>query len=210
MRTRILLVFAALVSTTAHADNYYPNYSNSNYTNYTNYSGSGNYQNYYSGSSYNSYRGSNSAGPIFSLELDPQKSLNESMRVAAREERIQDVTDFITRGADVNSTSETGETALMYASRSCNAEVVHTLLRHRARINQRDANGRTALMYAVSETCLPVVRLLLEIHGTDVRAHDEQKMTALDYAQAEAVTDVDGPAVAIVKLLEEYRVAKTR
>jgi ankyrin repeat protein len=147
MRPLTLLAFAlplAFFVATAHADNYYPNYSNSNYSNYNNYSNSNSYNEYSgSGSYYGSSRSASAgAGPIFSLELDPQKSLNESMRVAAREERLQDVSDDITRGANVNSASETGETALMYASRSCSTEVVHTLLRHRARINQRDSYGR--------------------------------------------------------------------
>lgn len=198
----ILILLSALSAPLALADvnfqNYYPS-SNSYGSGYSN-----SYYNSYSNSYSSSYSSrSRGSGPVYSLELDPQKSLNESMRVAAREERLHDVEEMISQGANVNSKSTDGQTALIYASRACNLDVVRVLLKHHAQINQVDSYGRTALMYSVMESCVPVTELLLNQRGVHISFVDDERFSVLDYAQQAAELDVDGPALTILNLIRK-------
>ena len=49
---------------------------------------------------------------------------------------------------DINSKTEYGETALIFASRIGQTQIVEVLLQNDADINESDRYGRTALMYA--------------------------------------------------------------
>ncbi len=108
---------------------------------------------------------------------------------------------FLQEGADINSTSDTGVTALMYASQGCFPKVVAFLLRHGAEVNLRDSRGRTALMYASRACCLKAVRLLLSHPKTRVRLKDKAGRTAENYAKTRTTLEVDGPAFEIINLL---------
>jgi hypothetical protein len=174
---------------------YYPSSSSSSYS-----------DGYSNGGSYSNYRPSYSApvgkGPLLSLEMDGKKILNVDFRVAARSERIEDVKRLLKAGADVNSQSESGETALMYASRQCSVETVHLLLGAHARLNVRDAMGRNALMYAVMESCEAVVHIFLKESNLELGAVDESNRNVFDYSIEETNAEVDGPAVEILRLLK--------
>src|SRR4051794_5127364 len=67
------------------------------------------------------------SSPMISLNLDEAENLNSSFRISAREGRLIDLKDSVRRGANINSRSEEGETALMYASRNCAISIVHFL-----------------------------------------------------------------------------------
>jgi len=144
---------------------------------------------------------------MISLELDPENILNSSFRIAAREDRLSDVKRFIMQGADIDTRSESGETALMYASRNCSPEMVRLLLRRKAEVNLRDFQGRTALIYAAMESCERVVELLLKKPTLQVDAKDRAKKTASDYAEDNSMLEVDGPSERIISLI---RTAKER
>ena len=123
------------------------------------------YADYYYGNSYGysyGYHSGSRPSQIISLELDPKATLDTNLRVAAREDRLKDLSRFLRSGGNVNSRSDEGETALMYASRNCSQAVVRVLLQAHANENVRDNKGRTALIFAASDSCAPVVRILLK------------------------------------------------
>jgi len=171
----IVAVFL-LLATTARAD-YYPGY----------------------------YWGRPSAPPIISLTLDPQESLNSAFRIAAREERKEDLIRFLDQRAEVNSRSDEGETALMYASRNCSEDVVKVLISRKADVNAEDSEGRTALIYAAQDSCAPVIEILLRSAVIRVGHRDKAGKSAKDYAEENAALDVDGPAIEAVRLLSRVR-----
>lgn len=163
-----------------------------------------NAQAYYEPGSYRyfPYR-SQSPEPIISIDLNPHHLLDASFRVAAREGRIQDVIQDLKEGADINSKSDAGRTALMFAARSCYIPVARTLIAHDADVNIRDGEGDSALVYATLESCLPVVKLLLRKPGIQLSLRDDEGKTVMDYAVDCASLDVDGPAAQILDLLKK-------
>jgi ankyrin repeat protein len=185
--SRLLLVAAALVLEFAYSP-----IAHSAYQYGYNYGGYGYPGNYY---------GSRSPGPIISLELDETKSRNLDLRIAARDDKPEDVVQTLADGADVNGKSDDGETALMYAARSCSFQSAEVLLRHHAAVNERDMHGRTALIYAVMETCLPVTKLLLSEPHVALSIKDDQHYSVIDYAKQGASLEVDGPTYEILKLV---------
>ena len=76
-------------------------------------------------------------------------------------------------GANPNLALLAGETPLMVASRSGNAETVALLLAKGANANARAARDQTALMWAVSGRHAAVVKVLLA-HGADVHARSAE------------------------------------
>jgi hypothetical protein len=190
-----LMLVVAPFSLKGHAD-YYPSYGSSSY-------GSGGFNYNYGNSPYGSGgSGSSSGSKVMSLELDPKKILNSDFRVAAREGRVADVEKMIKEGADVNSQSETGETALMYSARQCSLETTQTLMDAHADINKRDSSGQNALMFAVMSACEPVVRLILKDPSVSLEASDASKHTAMDYSVEATEMEVDGPSLKILHLLK--------
>lgn len=157
-----------------------------------------------------SSRGGGGSGPRISLDLNAKDNQNSALRIAAREERLEDIEKLIKEGADLNSRSETGVTALMYAARNCSPPVIQLLLREKADVNVRDQDGRGALIYAIKESCLEGAKALLQTQGLRWREKDRQGMTALDYAEDMAVTEVDGPAVEILRLLRKLNSTQSR
>lgn len=171
------------------------------------------YQNYYpsySAPSYGGYgHGSSGLSPIISFDLNEKDLVNSALRVAAREERLNDVREDIKKGGNVNSASPEGITALMYASQNCYPEVVEFLLRHGAKPDHKDRRGRTALMMAAHDACLPVVKILLKHGHCAPDARDRDGLNAYDMAENAGELDVDGPAIDIMGLLKSHRPAST-
>ncbi len=145
--------------------------------------------------------GNSGRNQIISLDLDPQNILNSSFRIAARENRFSDVQRFLVQGAEVNSKSGNGETALMFTSRNCSPKAVSLLLNQGAEVNARDFEGRTALMYAAMGSCVSAVELLLKVPGIDLDVIDEARKSAMDYAGDYALLEVGGPAEKIMQLI---------
>ena len=168
-----------------------------------NFWGYSQYQGYSPYSSYSS-RG-HSSSPRISLDLNPKHIINTSFRIAVREDRLNDVERLINKGADVDSKSDGGETALIYASRNCSPKVVRFLLNHGAKANIYDDKGRTALMIASGGSCVDVVKLLLASPKTTINPKDILGKDALDYAKEAAALEVDGPAGQIMTLLRRFQ-----
>ena len=173
---RVLIVFSLVVGVvTARAD-YYPYYG--------------------------SY-GSHQSTPIISLELDAKKSLNSAFRIAAREGRMEDIRRYLIEGADVNSRSDEGVTALMYAARDCSIQMLDFLLGNGASPNLSDDEGRVALVYSIRESCAEAVETLLRVPSIRLNVKDRSGRTLLDYAIDMAQTDVGGAATQIEGMVRE-------
>ena len=140
--------------------------------------------------------------PIISIDLDPQHQIDASFRGAAREDRLQDMLTFLKQGADINSVSDRGRTALMFAARNCSVPIARTLLRLHASVNPKDTEGDTALVYATLESCLPIVKMLLKKSELKLSRRDDSGKTVFDYATDCASLDVDGPSAQILELLQ--------
>lgn len=146
---------------------------------------------------------------LVSLGVDKKTMLENSLRIAARENRFNDLMKLIEQGVDVNSQSSEGETALMYASRNCSIPAIQVLIRAGANPDLQESSGKTALIFATEESCLSAVQLLVQIPGIQIQKKDHFKKTALDYADSGASLEVDGPAEKILQLLQTQTMTTT-
>jgi ankyrin repeat protein len=89
---------------------------------------------------------------------------------------------LLEHGADVNTATPQGFTALMIASENGRLDIVRLLLDANPAVNVQDQFGLTALMRAAKAGHREVVRLLLE-KGADPNVKTSKGMTALDYAE---------------------------
>ena len=79
---------------------------------------------------------------------------------------------LLQQGINVNAADNDGETALMEAADSRNADAVRVLIANGADVNAADEDGETALMIAADEGNLEAVKLLIEA-GANVNARDD-------------------------------------
>jgi ankyrin repeat protein len=159
------------------------------------------FSDYYPPSWAGSGRGSSSSSLVISLDLDPQNIINSSFRVAVREGRLKDAQKFLERGAEIDSRSGSGGTALMYASRNCSKKMVGFLLQQGANVNAVDEEGRTPLIFAARESCSNVVASLVRARGIKLEMRDQTKKTALEYAQESDLLEVGGRSEQIIDLI---------
>ena len=149
-----------------------------------------------------------SSREVVSLDLDPQNILNSSFRIAARENRVDDLKKMLTHGAEANSESDLGETALIYSARNCSVKAAEFLIKHGANVNLFDRNGHTALMLASRGSCTPVVKELLRTPGIQVGVRDRLGSSAKDYAQENELSEVEGPSQEILDLIQKAERSK--
>lgn len=146
--------------------------------------------------------GSQRPTPIISIDLDPQHLIDASFRVAAREDRLNYMLALVKKGANVNSVSDNGRSALMFAARNCSVPIARALIHLNANVNLKDREGDPALVYATLESCLPVVKMLLRRPELEIDERDKSGKTVFDYATDCASLDVDGQAARILELLK--------
>lgn len=195
----------------------FADYYNGDYGSYGNqYGGTyGGYSNSYGGGYGSGYGGNSGSSAIISLELNEKASLNSGLRVAAREDRLNDLERLIAHGGDVNAKSDAGDTALIYASRNCSTKIVQYLLKlknsdgsMKVNVNIKDRLGRTALMYAAADSCAPVVKKLLEVPNVEIAGKDRDGRSIRDYALDGAYLEMGGPAAetyALIRAAERIR-----
>lgn len=104
--------------------------------------------------------------------------------VAYRDNRVIKI--LVEAGADANSVSKDGSSALVQAVEWTGVETVQLLLDHRANVNSRDRDGANALLVAVGKPDTAVARLLVT-RGAEIDSRDNGGMTPLMHA-AEAGT----------------------
>ena len=110
------------------------------------------------------------------IERD-QKSIKLLHQAAAAGD-VDGVKELITKGADVNSKDEIGQTPLHLAARYGHSSVVERLLASSANIHAQDLYGRMALHYAAEYDRTDVAELLLD-KGANVNAKSSRGWTAL-------------------------------
>ena len=97
-------------------------------------------------------------------------------------------------GADPDTATPGGETALMTAARTGNVDAVTLLLDRGANVNAKDtARAQTALMWAVTENHPDIVKLLVA-RGADVNAQTIVTMPKGEYVPARA-GGASGPGI---------------
>ena len=132
------------------------------------------------------------ASLLFLYQLPHAQSLDEVIR-AVEAGNVRQVTSWLDRGVDVNSTSPSGHSLLMIAARTGQRELVSLLVSRRANVRQRSAQGDTALMMASLVGDLDIIRTLITA-GAEL---DHPGWTPLHYAAFE------GRAPAVQLLLEK-------
>jgi ankyrin repeat protein len=108
---------------------------------------------------------------------------------AARANDIARVQHLLDHGADIDATSPTGNTALIYAAAHGYSELAQLLVDRGADLDARGYIGNTALIYAAQEGHAEIVRLLVE-HGADAEARNEYGSSAPNLAVGYGHRDV--------------------
>jgi ankyrin repeat protein len=116
---------------------------------------------------------------------------NEEEEQRIKEGRMNAIRQLLERGANVNLVNKDGVTALHYACKKGNADVVRMLVENpiprttdqdnRAKVDAVDNNGCSSLHYACKEGHLEVVQYLLT-NGVTIDAMDNQQKQAVHYA----------------------------
>jgi len=91
---------------------------------------------------------------------------------------------LINAGVQVNSRTEDGSTALMWAASDSNAEVIEILIKAGADVNAQNSDGLTPLMCAAEyNSCTVVITTLIKA-GADVHIRNVDGLTPLMFAAA--------------------------
>jgi ankyrin repeat protein len=98
------------------------------------------------------------AGP----QLLAVKSRSDRLRAACLAEDKHEVVNLLGQGTDPNQVDAYGNTALMLAASTGNADVVDELLSHGANVQLKDKYGQTALIFACSKGHYEVAKMLVE------------------------------------------------
>jgi len=116
--------------------------------------------------------------------LDNNAPLDTTRKLldAAKSGDVKTVKLLLEKGADVNTKSDDGGTALMSAAKRGYMEIIKLLLDKGADINAKDTDGTTALMLAAVKGQTKVVQLLLD-KGADINAQRNDGRGALMLAE---------------------------
>jgi ankyrin repeat protein len=94
---------------------------------------------------------------------------------------IQEARYLLAHGSPINAKNNNGCTFLHYAVLNRDPYLVQLALDYHADVNVQNNDGITPLMNTVIAGSLAIVKLLCS-HGADVTLSDQEKRTALDYA----------------------------
>ena len=109
---------------------------------------------------------------------------------AVRNDRIDEVRAFISKGVDVNSRDVFGDNAGLHWAASLGlAEMARLLIDNGADLNIRNEEGNTPLHWAAGEGQKELVVILI-VHGADVNAHNKRGWTPLRWAEAQSQKEI--------------------
>ena len=115
------------------------------------------------------------------IEHQAQRSTNQALLEAINGRDTYNVKRWIANGADVNTVSKDGETALTLAIKIDSAHsinIVAQLLAAGAKVDTKNATGDTALMLATTSGHLDIITQLIDA-GADVNVGNEKGETPL-------------------------------
>ncbi len=95
-----------------------------------------------------------------SIRATEKDSKNTFLHYASRWGFVENVENYIGKGAHVNAVNIYGYTPLMEAAVNGYSEIVRILLKNGARIDLKDNNGKTALKMAESNNHKEVIQIL--------------------------------------------------
>lgn len=113
-----------------------------------------------------------------------------SIHEAALNGDLENLTDLLEKGTNINSKDPDNRTALMYAAFNGHTEIIRLLLDKGAVVNVFDSYGRTPLMMASSGPFPEAVKLLLDFKADPNVADKEEHFSALMFAAAEGQLEV--------------------
>jgi ankyrin repeat protein len=128
------------------------------------------------------------------LIFRPAQKSNES---AATARRLEAAKLLLTARADPNAADGAGDTPLLHATRSGDAELVTMLIAAGARVDARNESGNAPLLLAAQFGMQEIATALVGAHA-DTAVTDDEGRTPLQLAQA-------GGFEAIARLLENTR-----
>lgn len=117
------------------------------------------------------------------------KKIIDSFFNAVKERNINEVNSFLSKGIDPNYVNEYGESALLFAIMTGDAEVVRKLVSAGADPDSKDTHGTPVLTLASDEGYLDIVKVLLDA-GADVNKKDNDGSTALMEASEKDHIDI--------------------
>ncbi|MCL4361631.1 ankyrin repeat domain-containing protein [Candidatus Dependentiae bacterium] len=104
-------------------------------------------------------------------------------------ELLKTIKFLASKGANVNAKNKNGQTPLMVAAFSNDADLVQLLLEFGANVNEKNKYGDTALMFAIEEGSSDIVTKLIDI-GADVNIKNKSWTTPLGLAAKKDRADV--------------------
>ena len=104
---------------------------------------------------------------MVSLNLNREDILDRSVRVAAREGKLEILKQALEQGADINSQADNGATALMNASAACFPKVVAYLIKNKANLNIQDNRGRDSTHACLKSRLLACGQTIIEINKSE-------------------------------------------
>ena len=107
-----------------------------------------------------------------------EKLINLCRSKSTNTDLLNEISDLLSEGGDVNQTAQNGNTALILASQYGHEEIVKLLLDKGPDVNQSIQNGNTALILASWQGHEETVKLLLD-KGADVNQTNQDRNTAL-------------------------------
>jgi ankyrin repeat protein len=104
------------------------------------------------------------------------------MAAAANSKNPEAVSILLKAGAEVNAQSDSGWTALMFATWQGSPEIVSTLLKAGAEVNAQSENGWTPLLAAAANSKSPEVLAILLDTGADIKTKSKNGRSVLSFA----------------------------
>ncbi|MCK8826025.1 ankyrin repeat domain-containing protein [Fuchsiella alkaliacetigena] len=115
---------------------------------------------------------------------------------------IAELEEAITKGLDINTSNEAGETPLMKSAAASNLEVVEFLVEEGVEIDAQDEQGKSALIHAAYNGNILIIESLLN-HEADATLEDETGVTALKYLENHLDGSKESKEVEVYESLKE-------